>query len=443
MQGISPRWLLRVLPWVGRRRHVPREPPAELRRRRRPGELHQHRRRRSGSSRRSSASCRCCAASTTTRCSSALADRFVQREFAPGECIVEAGSPPTRSFLIAHGKVGQIGAGKYGDETVAGVLADGDYFGDGAARRRTHTWEYTVRAVHPVHRADPHRSRRSTSCPTGRRALRAHLERHPGRPQPRRTSTARPPSSWPPATRGEPVLPGTFVDYELAPREYELSVAQTVLRVHTRVADLYNEPMNQVEQQLRLTIEALRERQEHELVNNREFGLLHNADLKQRIHTRSGPPTPDDLDELLSRRRKSQFFLAHPRTIAAFGRECNRRGLYPPRVERRRAAGAGLARRAAAALQQDPDRIVRRSIAGAYRPRLLHCRPNAAIAFGWASSSRDLRRLDSSSSRSSSVGGPPRAGGECADAGRELCSRPKSRLLTISCSWRSLAGPRR
>ena len=107
-------------------------------------------------------------------------------------------------------------------------------------------------------------------------------------------------------------------------------MAQTILRVHTRVADLYNEPMNQTEQQLRLTIEALRERQEHELVNNREFGLLHNADLKQRIHTRTGPPTPDDLDELLSLvSREPAFFLAHPRAIAAFGRECNHRGLYP------------------------------------------------------------------------------------------------------------------
>src|SRR5215470_11977284 len=55
---------------------------------------------------------------------------------------------------------------------------------------------------------------------------------------------------------GEPELPVTFVDYELRPREYELSVAQTVLRVHSRVADLYNDPMDQVEQQLRLTIEA-------------------------------------------------------------------------------------------------------------------------------------------------------------------------------------------
>ncbi|MFC7762012.1 family 2B encapsulin nanocompartment shell protein [Catellatospora bangladeshensis] len=132
---------------------------------------------------------------------------------------------------------------------------------------------------------------------------------------------------------GEAQLPGTFVDYELTPREYELSVAQTVLQVHTRVADLYNEPMNQIEEQLRLTIEALKERQEHELINNREFGLLHNADLKQRIHTRTGPPTPDDLDELLCRRRSSHVFLAHPQAIAAFGRECTRRGIYPQGAE--------------------------------------------------------------------------------------------------------------
>ena len=126
---------------------------------------------------------------------------------------------------------------------------------------------------------------------------------------------------------GEPVIPGTFVDYELDPREYELSVAQTVLRVHSRVADLYNDPMDQVEQQLRLTIEALRERQESELVNNPEFGLLNNADYSQRISTHSGPPTPDDMDELLAMRRGTKAFFAHPRAISAFGRECNKRGL--------------------------------------------------------------------------------------------------------------------
>ena len=105
-----------------------------------------------------------------------------------------------------------------------------------------------------------------------------------------------------------------------------------MLRIHTRVADLYNEPMNQTEHQLKLTIHALRERQEFEMVNNHDFGLLHNCDLGQRIRTRTGPPTPDDFDELITRRRGAQFLLAHPRTIAAFGRECNKAGLYPPTV---------------------------------------------------------------------------------------------------------------
>ena len=91
--------------------------------------------------------------------------------------------------------------------------------------------------------------------------------------------------------------------------------------------------MNQTEEQLRLTIEELRERQEHEMINNRDFGLLHNADLNQRIFTRNGSPTPDDLDELLSLVWKEPaFFLAHPRTIAAFGRESNRLGVYPHSV---------------------------------------------------------------------------------------------------------------
>ena len=139
---------------------------------------------------------------------------------------------------------------------------------------------------------------------------------------------------------GEPDLPGTFVDYEVCPREYELSVAQTVLRIHSRVADLYNEPMDQAEQQLRLTIEALRERQEHELVNNPDFGLLHNADPASGSSTQDRPARPGRHGRTACRRRKTRFFLAHPRAIAAFGRECNKRGIYPDTARARRPPGA-------------------------------------------------------------------------------------------------------
>jgi hypothetical protein len=132
---------------------------------------------------------------------------------------------------------------------------------------------------------------------------------------------------------GEPDLPGTHAAYDTSPREHELSVAQTVLRIHSRVGDLYNDPMDQVEEQIRLTIEALREQQEAQLINNPDFGLLPNAAPSERIHTRSGPPAPDDMDELLCRRRKTRLFLAHPKAIAALGRECTRGGVYPPTTQ--------------------------------------------------------------------------------------------------------------
>ncbi|ALK09852.1 family 2A encapsulin nanocompartment shell protein [Blastochloris viridis] len=131
----------------------------------------------------------------------------------------------------------------------------------------------------------------------------------------------------------DPDLPETFVDYEEAPREYSLNAITTVLDVQTRVSDLYNHPYDQIQEQLRLLIEKVKERQEAELINNAEYGLLNNAAPSQRIGTRSGPPTPDDLDELITKVWKEPaFFLAHPRAIAAFGRECTRRGVPPPTV---------------------------------------------------------------------------------------------------------------
>ena len=126
-------------------------------------------------------------------------------------------------------------------------------------------------------------------------------------------------------------LPETFVDYEQYPREYTLNAVTTVLDVQTRVSDLYSHPIDQIQEQLRLLIEKVKEKQENELVNNAEYGLLNNIAAAQKIQTRKGSPTPDDLDELISKVWKEPaFFLAHPKAIAAFGRECTRRGVPPP-----------------------------------------------------------------------------------------------------------------
>ncbi|MEU9304321.1 family 2B encapsulin nanocompartment shell protein [Streptomyces sp. NPDC048269] len=328
MQGISSRWLLRILPWVqtgggtyrvnrtvsytlgdGRITFVKtgtelRVIPAMLR------ELGMLRN------------------FPDDQVVKAIADRFVKEEFRKGDTIVRRGEPVDKIYLIAHGRIERLSASAYGDEASLDVLSDGDHFGHHPLPDAR--WEFTARAQTDVvtmtfNRGDWDAALNSSA------ALRRHAEAYlEAERVGRRGSDAVDLSA---GHTGEVMLPGTYVDYDLSPREYELSVAQTVLRVHSRVADLYNQPMNQSEQQLRLTIEALKERQESELINNEEFGLLHNADYEQRVYARTGPPTPDDMDELLSRRRGSQYFLAHPRTIAAFGRECSRRGLYPDSVD--------------------------------------------------------------------------------------------------------------
>ena len=333
MQGITSRWLLRVLPWVeatggtyrvNRRRNytvgdgrvtfantgaevsvIPREL----------GELPLLR------------------GLDDDELLTALAGQFVQQEFEAGDLLVQAGQPAEQVFLIAHGKINKIGSGTYGTPTVLGVLADGDYFGDRTLVDSSDSWDFTAKAVTGCTVLTL--SQRTLEEMVERSAaLRAHLDRFRARLRNAQNEHGEAAIDMAAGHEGEHALPHTFVDYETEPREYQLSVAQTVLRVHSRVADLYNQPMSQVEQQLRLTIEALRERQEHEMINNREFGLLHNADLKQRIHARTGPPTPDDFDELLATVwRDPEIFLAHPRTIAAFGRECSRRGVYPDSVE--------------------------------------------------------------------------------------------------------------
>ena len=332
MEGISPRWLLKLLPWVqvsggvfrvNRRltyalgdgtvsfTHVgtnARVIPREL------GELPMLR------------------GFDDETVLEELADRFVQRDVKSGDAIFEAGRTADVICLVVQGKVEKVSSGRYGDPIALGLAGDGDAIVPPSLLGPAAPWEFSARAVTDAQVLTLDRwvfeavVRENDS-------LREHLERFKSLAQKPHDKDGQAALAMSAGHRGEATIPSTFVDYEARPREYELSVAQTILRVHTRVVDLYNGPMNQFAEQLRLTVEALRERQEHEMLNNREFGLLHNVDAKQRLQTRAGAPTPDDLDELLCRRRKPRFFLAHPRAIAAFGRECSRRGVYPQTAE--------------------------------------------------------------------------------------------------------------
>ena len=256
-----------------------------------------------------------------------IADSFVQKQVGKGEAVAKAGLPADEIVLVSRGKVVQFSRGPYGDETMIGALIEGNFFSYRIQASGQDHWPFTARAL--TDSTILTLSRKRFDELVGRSdSLQAHINRF-------REQSTLPRNKWGEKAveiagglLGEETLPGTFVDYDLVPKENHLSVAQTTLLVQSRVSDLYNNPFDQMQEQIRLTIEAIRERQEFEMINNPGFGLLHAVHPRRRVPTRSGPPTPDDMDELI-RRRKPKMLLAHPRAIAAFSRECTRRKVYP------------------------------------------------------------------------------------------------------------------
>lgn len=135
------------------------------------------------------------------------------------------------------------------------------------------------------------------------------------------------------AQQNEDDIPEGYIDYEPNPREYILTSVSSIIKIGTRVSDLYSKPYDQIKEQVRLGMESIKEKQEYLMINSDDYGLLKNTDASQRVSSRTGFPTPDDFDELISRVWKEpSFFLAHPSAIAAFGRECTRRGVPPVAV---------------------------------------------------------------------------------------------------------------
>ena len=252
----------------------------------------------------------------------------------PGPVVVPEGAFGSKFYIIARGKVEVTTTGDNGKRERLALLGAGDYFGE-LTGDTTPTAGVSAQALTQSAFLTLDRGQLDVllrEAPELRQSLvraleeRARLRAYANEYGEQRIAVQTSPE-------GEAPVTSTYADYEAEPREYNLSVIQSVVRVHTRVSDLYSAPIDQLREQLRLTIETIKEQQEWELLNHPEFGLLANAAKAQRVPTRSGPPTPDDLDELLLRVwKKPAFFLAHPKAIAAFGRECTRRGVPPPTV---------------------------------------------------------------------------------------------------------------
>jgi CRP-like cAMP-binding protein len=254
-----------------------------------------------------------------------LAKRFQSIQIPKGTRIIAEGDPGSEMFVLCGG---QVEVYREGFKSILATYERGNFFGEMAlltGNPRT----ASVRTRTPVLILKLQKS-----------DFEALLQEHPGMREILERTVAdrlareeRGPVELTTTGGGEQVVTQTFIDYEETPQEIVLSSIVTTLRVHTRVMDLYKQPYDQLREQARLVIEAMKERQEWELINNEDFGLAQSVVPSLRIATRLGPPTPNDLDELLGRVWKEPaFFLAHPLTIAAFGRECTRRGVPPPTV---------------------------------------------------------------------------------------------------------------
>ncbi|MGV3607723.1 MAG: family 2B encapsulin nanocompartment shell protein [Planctomycetaceae bacterium] len=260
-----------------------------------------------------------------------MANRFKTEEVTLGNKLMAEGEDRAKFFIIAQGQVEVLSKGIHGSNLRIALLTEGEFFGETDLVSEKPS-DVTVRTITPCVLLTF--SRKDLDSVLGelpnlenefQKAINEHLEL--------RSTVNRYGERNIDLVSGfaENVeIPETFVDYSATPREYSLSSVQTVVRVHTRVSDLYNGPFDQLEEQMRLTIEGIKERQEWELINNKKFGLINSVDPAMRISTRYGAPTPDDLDELLALVwKKPAFFLAHPKAIAAFERECTWRGVPP------------------------------------------------------------------------------------------------------------------
>ena len=264
--------------------------------------------------------------------------RTVAAEFATehhdiGKVIVKEGDAGKKLYVVARGTLELSVDGPHGDKLRQGLLGEGSFYGDdvllGEAARSPGIKALTAVTLLSLDRTKFDAFKRKAGI---REVIEHTLEKRKAA-QAKANEYGEAVIDLLTVQGGEPKLPTTFVDYEEDPHEYHLNTIQTVLQTHTRVTDLYSNKIDQLREQVRLTVEAVKEWEEWELINNPDFGLLREVAASQRIPTRSGPPTPDDLDELLSLVwKKPAFFLAHPKAIAAFGRECTRRGVPPPTV---------------------------------------------------------------------------------------------------------------
>jgi hypothetical protein len=130
------------------------------------------------------------------------------------------------------------------------------------------------------------------------------------------------------------VLPASYANFDPHPRTVSLEPIQAVVKIHTLVPALYSNNFDQLQEQIDITADYIYEMEENLLFNHATFGLLKNVSPPFRL-TVEGPPTPDVLDDMLSRVWiEPDLFAMHPEALQDFHARASALGIGVDAVER-------------------------------------------------------------------------------------------------------------
>jgi Phage capsid-like protein/Cyclic nucleotide-binding domain len=183
----------------------------------------------------------------------AISGLLVEERRGAGEDLYKAGDTGEKFYIIVKGKVEIATTDAHGEKLRLALYGDGDFFGETAL---LNDWRHTTTAqtLTPSIFLTLDRARFRGLLDSSAE-LRTNFE---GLVRQREESPAKQNESGEAGVDiasynvgEEPELQRTFVDYDEIPRQYQLQTIQTVIRLHTRITDLYNNNYDQLREQLR------------------------------------------------------------------------------------------------------------------------------------------------------------------------------------------------
>ena len=174
-----------------------------------------------------------------------MANRFKTEEVSLGNKLIVEGEDLSKFFIIAQGQVEVLSKGAHGSDLRIALLTEGEYFGETDLVSDKPS-DVTVRTITPCVLLTL--SRKDLDAVLGEdagpeRRIQEGDRRASGTAVRRSIATANGTSIWCRASPRTSRFPRRLSTTRPHPREYSLSAVQTVVRVHTRVSDLYNGPV--------------------------------------------------------------------------------------------------------------------------------------------------------------------------------------------------------